>query len=241
MTAFRTLVALLLVAQPLVAQQQKPEPKPRQRVPTKPVLRVWEVGAVLGLTAGAMVIDKRVRDALNRDTAQLPSILVRFGDAEGNPVYVFPILLGGTLAGRALGSKVLEGVSWRAFESVVIASGTTLILKSAIGRRRPNVDPHTPFSFRPFTFHGNSLPSGHTTIAFALATSLSSETKDHWTDALFYGAATLTAYSRVNDDKHWLSDLVFGAALGIVSARLVHRWHRPFVIGPRGLAVSLPL
>ena len=196
---------------------------------------------MVGLTAGAMLTDQRVRNALSRDTAKLPSILVRFGDAEGNPVYVFPILLGGTLAGRALGSKVLEGVSWRAFESTAIASGATLILKSAIGRRRPNVAPHTPFSFRPFTLHGNSLPSGHTTIAFALATSLSSETKDHWTDALFYGAATLTAYSRVNDDKHWLSDLVFGAALGIVSARLVHRWHRPFVIGPRGLAVSLPL
>ena len=192
-----------------------------------------------GLTAGAMLIDQRVRNALNRDTAKLPSILVRFGDAEGNPVYVFPILLGGTLAGRALGSKVVEAVSWRAFESTAMATGTALILKSAIGRRRPNVAPHTPFSFRPFTFHGNSLPSGHTTIAFALATSLSSETKDHWTDVLFYAGATLTAYSRMNDDKHWLSDTVFGAALGIVSARLVHRWHRPLLLTSRGVGMSL--
>jgi membrane-associated phospholipid phosphatase len=232
-------LALLCIAQPLAAQARKPDAKPRQRVPAKPVIRVWEVGAMVGITAGAMLIDERVRNALNRDTANLPSILVRFGDAAGNPVYVFPLLLGGTVAGRVLGSKGLEGVSWRAFESVVLASGTTLILKSAIGRRRPEVAPHTPFSFRPFTFHGNSLPSGHTTIAFALATSLSSETKDHWTDILFYGAATLTGYSRVNDDKHWLSDIAFGAALGIVSARVVHRWHRPFVITPGGVGLSL--
>lgn len=44
-----------------------------------------------------------------------------------------------------------------------------MILKSAIGWRRPNSSPDNPFRFTPFTFKDNSFPSGHTTVAFALA------------------------------------------------------------------------
>ena len=86
MQIVRVSLVLLCMAQPLAAQARKPDAKPRQRVPAKPVIRVWEVGAMVGITAGAMLIDERVRNALNRDTAKLPSILVRFGDAAGNPV-----------------------------------------------------------------------------------------------------------------------------------------------------------
>jgi membrane-associated phospholipid phosphatase len=233
-----TLLALLCIAQPLAAQPRKPE-KPRQRVATKPVIRVWEAGVVVGLTAGSFAIDQSVRHAIARDTAVLPSILVRAGDAFGNIVYVYPALAAGTLTGLALGHQGIKGVSWRALQSTAVAGAAALMLKSAIGRRRPDVAPNTAFSFRPFAFKGNSFPSGHTTVAFALANSLAAETKDHWTDAVFYAAATLTGYSRINDDRHWLSDIVFGAGLGILSARVVHRWHRPFVVSPRALGMSL--
>jgi membrane-associated phospholipid phosphatase len=232
-------LALCCITQPLAAQQRKPESKPRPRVSPKPVIRVWEAGVLLGLTAGSFAIDQSFRHAFVRDTARLPSFLVRAGDAFGNIGYVYPALALGSLTGRALGSKGLEGVSWRALQSTAVAGAAALVLKSAVGRRRPDVAPNTAFSFRPFVFKGNSFPSGHTTVAFALATSLSGETKDHWTDLLFYSAATLTGYARINDDRHWLSDIVFGAGLGIVSARLVQRWHRPFAVTPTGVGISL--
>ena len=239
MRLLRAVLALLCIAQPLTAQQRVPDSRQRQRVPAKAIIRVWEAGVLVGLTAGSMAIDQSVRRAFVRDTARLPGFLVRAGDAFGTPSYVYPALLAATLSGRVLGSKGLEGVSWRALESTMLAGAAALALKSAIGRRRPDVAPNTAFSFRPFAFKGNSFPSGHTTVAFALATSLSGETKDQWTDALFYGAATLTAYARVNDDKHWLSDTVFGAAIGIMSARLVQRWHRPLMVTPKGVGISL--
>jgi membrane-associated phospholipid phosphatase len=227
------------VVQPLAAQQRKPEAKPRQRVAGEPVIRVWDAGALAVLAAGTMLIDQRVRRAIARDTSVLPSVLVRAGDAFGNIVYVYPALAAGTLTGIALGSNVLKGVSWRALQSTALAGGAALVLKSAIGRRRPDVAPNTPFTFRPFAFKGNSFPSGHTTIAFALATSLATETKGKWSDLLFFSGASLTGFSRINDDRHWLSDVVFGAAVGIVSARVVHRWHRGFVVTPGGVAMSL--
>jgi len=232
-------LVLCCFAQPLLGQPQKPAAKPRQRMAGRPVIRLWEAGTLAGLTAGAMVLDQSVRHALVRDTSVLPSVLVRAGDAFGNVVYVYPLLALGTLTGLALGSKQLQGVSWRALQSTVTAGGAALVLKSIVGRRRPDIVPNTAFSFRPFAFKGNSFPSGHTAVAFALATSLATETKDKWTDLLFFGGASLTGFSRINDDRHWLSDIVFGAAVGIVSARVIQRWHRGFVVTPQGVGLSL--
>lgn len=217
MQLVRAGLALLCLTQPLAAQNGGR---------AQPVIRGWEVAALVGLTAGAMAIDQSVRHALRRDSTRLPSFLVRAGDLLGNGRYVAPSLLAGLLTGVAVGDTAVEQVSTRAFEAIAVGAGAAMILKSAIGRRRPDIAPNTAFSFRPFAFKGNSLPSGHTTIAFAVATSLASETKDHWSDVLFYSLGTLTAFARINDDKHWLSDTVLGAALGIAAARLVQRWNR---------------
>jgi len=37
-----------------------------------------------------------------------------------------------------------------------------------------------------------------------------------------YAVATATAWSRVNDNAHWFSDVVFGAAVGVVSAKFMN-------------------
>jgi membrane-associated phospholipid phosphatase len=228
MRLFRAVLALLSLAAPLHAQNPNP---------AQPVVRVWEAAAMLGFTGGAMAIDQRVRHLLRRHDKTVPSVLVRAGDALGNVRFVLPALVGGTLVGGTLDANGGEGIGLRALESTGVSAAVALALKSAIGRRRPDSKPNTPFAFRPFAFTGNSFPSGHTAIAFALATSLASETKDRWSDALFYAGGTLTAFARINDDKHWFSDTVFGAAIGIMSARLVQRWHRKSQTGTALISV----
>lgn len=223
-------LGLLCLAQPPAAQGQAPRP---------PVLRGWEAAAVFGLTAGAMLLDQSVRHVLRRDAKRLPGALVRAGDLFGNLRYVGPAIIGGVLAGVAVSDTGTEQVSTRALETTGFSALSALALKSAIGRRRPDVAPNTAFSFRPFAFHGNSLPSGHTAVAFAVATSLASETRDHWSDALFYAAGTLTAFARINDDKHWLSDTILGAGVGILSARLVQHWSRPSATATPMIALHL--
>jgi len=239
MHVLRTVLALTLVVSPVAAQHVGPDTVVRKRVPAKRIIRPWQAGAIVGLTGGAMLIDQSVRNSLHRDSAIARSALVKFGNALGTPLYVAPVLAVGMVAGQAFGSKRLLGISWRALESALFAGGTAAVLKSVIGRRRPNVEPEDPFEFGPFTFKDNSFPSGHTVVAFALANSFAGETRDHWSDVIFYGLASVTAYSRIKDDKHWLSDTVFGAGVGIVAARVVQRLHRPFVVTPRGVALSL--
>ena len=75
----------------------------------------------------------------------------------------------------------------------------------------------------PYTGH-HSLPSGHTTTAFSTAEFLRSELRDSLPVLSYSGylAATAVATIRVMKNRHWLRDVVIGAAVGIISARLAY-------------------
>ena len=68
----------------------------------------------------------------------------------------------------------------------------------------------------------NSFPSGHAAKAFMAATMLHKEYEGRspWISIGGYGLASLTGVSRVLNNKHWLTDVVAGAAIGIGSVHL---------------------
>ena len=70
----------------------------------------------------------------------------------------------------------------------------------------------------------NSFPSGHTTTAFAAAEFLHQEFKHKsiWYSIAGYTAATTTGVLRMYNNRHFLSDVVCGAGLGILSTKLVY-------------------
>jgi membrane-associated phospholipid phosphatase len=76
-------------------------------------------------------------------------------------------------------------------------------------------------------------------VAFALATAIADETRDPWSDAALYGAATLTGLARLNDDRHWTSDVFVGALVGHLSARWLSRRPGGLSIQPTGVAMSI--
>ena len=102
-------------------------------------------------------------------------------------------------------------------------------IKLATQRERPNGSDHLSF------------PSGHATITFATATVL--ERHLGWRKALFaYFIASYVAASRLHDNDHWLSDVVFGAAVGTIAGRtVVHHasdyWAFTPVKVPGGVAI----
>jgi membrane-associated phospholipid phosphatase len=109
----------------------------------------------------------------------------------------------------------------RAVTSAALAGGVTALLKDVIGRVRPNVEGSEPLDFDPFSGN-NSMPSGHTSSAFGFAASLAEDVHPLWAKIGLYTLATGTAWSRLYDNKHWTSDVVFGAIVGITSAKLVN-------------------
>ncbi len=73
-----------------------------------------------------------------------------------------------------------------------------------------------------------SFPSGHTSNAFVGAEFFWQEYKDRsvWLAASGYLAAAATGYLRVYNDKHWFSDVVTGAGLGILATKITY-WIYP--------------
>ncbi len=230
-------MGLLLAAQSLQAQQPKIDSATIARA-NKPILRRGELLGVLATTGIGLALDQTLRTSIHDTTHQFSRTASHIGNAMGSSL-VYPTLLVLAVGGKAVGSKGLYGVSSRALKSTLVAGAAGIALKVIIGRKRPADSPDNNLSFHPFRFKDNAFPSGHTAVAFALATSFSREIKGKWDDVAFFSLASLTAYARMHDDRHWFSDVVFGAGVGILSARFVHRREAKLLLGKKVLGMSL--
>ncbi len=83
---------------------------------------------------------------------------------------------------------------------------------------------------RPDNSGFNSFPSGHTATAFAGAEFLWQEYKEVsiWYGISGYLVATGTGIFRIYNDKHWLTDVVAGAGIGILSTKVAY-WMFPYI------------
>ena len=105
-------------------------------------------------------------------------------------------------------------------EAGVFSAATSEVLTLAAGRERPDATT-SPNMWRQ---GGDSFPSVHVSAAFAIGTVFAESGNDEYRwirRILGYGVAAGTAYVRVHENVHWLSDTVAGSALGIATARFV--------------------
>jgi len=122
--------------------------------------------------------------------------------------------------------------------SYALAGGTAAIIKNSINYTRP----HHMFVY--YQKHiklnlidgvevlgENSFPSGHTTTAFALFTSLALIVKSRVLKIIFLILALNAGYSRMHLSQHWLVDVTAGSLIGVTYATLLYFvfYHRPSV------------
>jgi len=109
--------------------------------------------------------------------------------------------------GRAIHRPKLALVGADLIRAQVLGQTLTQAVKMSVNRTRPD---GTTLSF----------PSGHTSASFATATVL--QRHFGWkVGAPAYAAATWVAASRVQMKRHFVSDVVFGASVGILAGRTV--------------------
>jgi hypothetical protein len=129
------------------------------------------------------------------------------------------------IAGTGLGAAFFDDKdgyreTWALIEAGAFSGITAEAFGYATGRERPDetASPNEWGKGR------DSFPSLHTTIAFAVGTVFAESGNDEyrWVRRIIgYGIAGATAYVRIDENVHWLSDSVAGAALGIATAKFV--------------------
>jgi membrane-associated phospholipid phosphatase len=241
------MVAVLSMSAPVTLAGQEHRPAPASGVVHHEAVWLGVAGSVLAVAA-TRPFDARVRSWILGAPRQNGDVLRGATDLVTPFGADLPFVAGAVFYGyaRAFHHPLLADALLHAGEGTVAASVLALAMKVAVHRTRPYVSPHDPGTF----FHGPvtlsadhlSFPSGHTTVAFAVAAAGAEELAVHWpaharlASVGLYGVAAGVAFARVYDDKHWASDVVAGAALGtLVSRAVVRRAHRSGGPDPHGV------
>jgi membrane-associated phospholipid phosphatase len=128
--------------------------------------------------------------------------------------------------GRASDNSRYRAMTYDWMQAFVVNLGYTTLLKAVVHRERPNGEDTLAF------------PSGHASNAFALAAV--AERHFGWKAGLpAYTVAGLVAVSRLQRNKHYLSDVMAGATLGYIVGRTVVRVNGRPLDAPRGPQFSL--
>ena len=163
------------------------------------------LGAVL--TGLAFPLDNGIRSELTEHpTHEL--VWTDVGNGYGNGLFLGATALTTTGIGLAIGSDDLRTTGVTLIKGVAIELTTVAILKNVISRQRPDSTDY------------ESFPSGHSSGAFTVSTILAR--RYGWRIAIpAYALAMTTAYARMEDNRHFLSDVVAGAAIGFTVGELV--------------------
>lgn len=118
--------------------------------------------------------------------------------------------------GAATAVEQMRNIGRDVFLTLAWTGALTWSVKFLLGRARPFArEGVASFHWFEFADRYQSLPSGHTSTAFALASYGARKIDRWWSYALFFPLAALTGISRMYDNKHWLTDVAVGAAVGM--------------------------
>jgi membrane-associated phospholipid phosphatase len=186
-------------------------------------------------------VDAAVRDALVWHDTRLAGTLSDLVAHGATPTLAVGLVLAGTLRDPSWARAIDDLVPIA--ETVVITQWLTRGLKLAFRRQRPAAY-HGTTSGEP----NLSFPSGHTSRAFAVVTSAAvvARARGYATEPYLWAAglafAASAGYLRLAGDRHYLTDVVAGAALGTAAGlavpRLMCRGDLEVVPTARGLALA---
>lgn len=138
----------------------------------------------------------------------------------------------------AMFSFKLAGMKSRSdlLNQAIITAKSELLMLTIVNSMK-----HFIHDWRPDGSADNTMPSGHTAQAFVSATLLDVEYRDTspWISVGGYLCATATGLFRVTNNRHWASDVLIGAGIGITSVKVVYLTHR-YRWGKMPMAVVIP-
>jgi membrane-associated phospholipid phosphatase len=176
-----------------------------KHLPALPNLYIAAVGG--GLAAAAHPADQSFNAKLlshydGVNTAFAP------GKYLGNTPEQVALSLGTYAFGRLRDQPKVAHLGMDLLQAQIMSEILIEPLKFATHRLRPDGSNH------------QSFPSGHAAVTFAAATVI--ERHLGWRNSILgYTIASYVAMSRIHDNRHYLSDVIFGAAVGAIAGRTV--------------------
>ena len=184
----------------------------------------WLIATVIALSCASQSLDYKIMYEVNckRHTCLDNS----FQFISNSNMYLTagtPFVLLGT--GILSHNKNLVRMGENAAISFAISSVATYALKNTFKRERPFVTHKDIVKLS--NGGGMSFPSGHTSAAFSIATSIAMDNKQWYIRTGVFTYACLVGYSRIHLGVHYPSDVLAGAVVGIASAyagKKINNW-----------------
>lgn len=175
--------------------------------------RPWLLAGT-GITAALLIFEDQLVDPTQKEFVDDKPLGVKwskigdyYGRAIPNIVYAIGMLTHYALSKNSVSLRRAEMMT----KATLYSFSATSLLKVTVREPRP--------------YDGSvrtSFPSGHSTTAFAFASYVTAEHGILPCGILATGLATLTAASRMNDNKHYLHDVVAGATIGTAYGLGIH-------------------
>jgi membrane-associated phospholipid phosphatase len=168
----------------------------------------YVAGATVGLV-GLSFADESVSSwAKNLDTGAFGSFLDLSNEFGGAAAAIIPVTV--FAASFAVDDVKFQDAAFTSLQSYVYSNAIVLATKMIVGRSRPDAG-MGPHDFNPFS-GAASFPSGHTSSAFAIVMPW----VFYYPGPVTYLLAAVafgTAIARIQKQRHWLTDVVAGAAI----------------------------
>jgi membrane-associated phospholipid phosphatase len=211
-----------------------------QAQPAEPLVSGRELawlGAATAVSLGVMQVDSRIARASQDSSLQKNNVLKGMYDGF-NVINEKSLFAAGVLTyagARVARAQSTADIGLHATEAIFISGAIGTVTRGILGRSRPFVtadrdafDYKTGKGFSELKYR--SFPSIHSSAAFAGVAAVATEMRYRHArhrkvvTPLLYVLASGPGLARVYGDKHWTSDVVMGAALGIVAGNRTVRY-----------------
>lgn len=188
----------------------------------------WQAAGFLAVGVTVFLVDeglqKFFQDNRNHSSDKLADFVRPYGDKLPN------FLLGDIyLKGLVFKDQKAKDSAYLGFKSILFTQAIVISLKYITGRERPSGNKGAYFfkmlDFSPGT-NSLSFPSGHASTAFAFSSVIAHQYAQWWVKILVYSAATSVAWSRLNDNVHFTSDVLVGSAIGWYVGTTLTKFHQ---------------
>lgn len=194
----------------------------------------WTVfGGIATSTTLAFVYDDEIFNYIDKTfTNSQSNTISQYSDIYGEELFIVPSIALTYGIGAIAKDTRLKNMSLATLQSFIFAEVASAGIKVLTCRERPDANSqqltaNSQSWLGPFaTFESTSFVSGHSTRAFALATTVAGfYPEKKWVGIVSYSLATMTSLGRVISKEHWTSDVIVGAALGYFIGRGVVKFN----------------